>query len=138
MDETTTTERLTRSLPSGSSRSGFLLIIVIVIGAALGLLLLNAYQQSIPTRFQSQSFLKNQLFFLELNRTVQHVMHHYRQQARDQIQNNPNTPPSSALPEDPSHWSVESCLQEKYLHNTLRSFKRPDGASFNLLLMLEN
>ena len=86
MDETSTADRLKPPFPSGTARPGFLLIIVMVIGAVLGLLLLNAYQQNIRTRFQSQAFLQNQLFFLELNRTVQHVIHHFRQKSLDQIQ----------------------------------------------------
>ena len=64
-------------------------------------------------------------------------MHHYRQQTWDQIQEKPNPPPSSELPEDLRHWSEEGHLQEKYLHNTLLSHKLQDGASFNLLLILE-
>ena len=137
MDETSTAERLNPPFPSGTARPGFLLIIVMVIGAALGLLLLNAYQQNIRTRFQSQAFLQNQLFFLELNRTVQHVIHHFRQKSLDQILENSFPPEAPYLPRDLNHWSVENRLEGKYLHNTLRSSKRPNSASFNLLLILE-
>ena len=65
MDETSTAERLKPNLASGNTRPGFLILIVMMIGAALGLLLLNTYQQNIRTRFQSSAFLQNQLFFLE-------------------------------------------------------------------------
>ena len=43
MDEASTAERLKPNLASGD-RSGFLILIVMMIGAALGLLLLNTYQ----------------------------------------------------------------------------------------------
>ena len=78
MDETSTADRLNPPFHAGTARPGFLLIIVMVIGAALGLLLLTGCQQNIRTRFQSEAFLQNQLFFLELNRIVQHVIHHFR------------------------------------------------------------
>ena len=57
MDETSTAERLKPNLASGNTRPGFLILIVMMIGAALGLLLLNTYQQNIRTRFQSSAFL---------------------------------------------------------------------------------
>ena len=50
MDETSTAERLKSNLASGNTRPGFLILIVMMIGAALGLLLLNTYQQNIRTR----------------------------------------------------------------------------------------
>ena len=56
MDETSTAERLKPNLASGNTRPGFLILIVMMIGAALGLLLLNTYQQNIRTRFQSSAF----------------------------------------------------------------------------------
>ena len=68
MDETSTAERLKPNLALGNTRPGFLILIVMMIGAALGLLVLNTYQQNIRTRFQSSALLRNQLFFLELNR----------------------------------------------------------------------
>ena len=74
MDETSTAERLKPNLASGNTRPDFLILIVMMIGAALGLLLLNTYQQNILTRFQSSAFLQNQLFFLELNRFVPHLI----------------------------------------------------------------
>ena len=46
---------------------GFLLPAILVLAVAMGLLMLNACRQSIRGRFQSEAFLQNQLFFLELN-----------------------------------------------------------------------
>ena len=98
MDETSTTDRLKPPFPSGTTRPGFLFIIVMVIGAALGLHLLNTYQQNIRTCFQSQAFLQNQLFFLELNLTVQHVINQFRQKPLDQIQENSFPPEAPDRP----------------------------------------
>ena len=57
---------------------GFLLPAILVLAAASGLLILNAYRQSIRGRFQREAFLQNQLFFLELNRYSSRVLRHYR------------------------------------------------------------
>ena len=51
MDETSTAERLKPNLASGNTQPGFLILIVMMIGTALGLLLLNTYQQNIRSRF---------------------------------------------------------------------------------------
>ena len=87
MDETSTAERLKPNLASGNTRPGFLILIV-MIGAALGLLLLNTYQQNIRTRFQSSAFLQKQLFFLELNRFLPHLIDHFRKQTLEQLTEN--------------------------------------------------
>ena len=43
----------------------------------------------------------------------------------------------SDLPQELQHWNLDSRLEGQYLHNTLRSSQRPDGVSFNFLLVLE-
>ena len=97
MDETSTAERLKPNLASGNTRPGFLILIVTMIGAALGLLLLNTYQQNIRTRFQSSAFLQNQLFFMELNRFVPHLIDHFRKQSLEQLR------------ENASPWKLRTC-----------------------------
>ena len=114
-----------------------MILIVIMIGAALGLLLLNTYQQNIRTRFQSSAFLKNQLFFLELNRFVPHLIDHFRKQSLKQLTENRIPLEASDLPQELQHWNLESRLEGQYLHNTLTSLQRPDGVSFDFLLVLE-
>ena len=137
MDETSTAERLKPNLGSGNTRPGFLILIVMMIGAALGLLLLNTYQQNIRTRFQSSAFLQNQLFFLELNRFVPHLIDHFRKQSLEQLTENRIPLEPSDLPQELQHWNLESRLEGQYLHNTLTSLQRPDGVSFDFLLVLE-
>ncbi len=137
MDETSTADRLKPNLGSGNTRPGFLILIVMMIGAALGLLLLNTYQQNIRTRFQSSAFLQNQLFFLELNRFVPHLIDHFRKQSLEQLTENRIPLEASDLPQELQHWNLESRLEGKYLHNTLKSSQRPDGVSFDFLLVLE-
>ena len=137
MDETSTAERLKPNLGSGNTRPGFLILIVMMIGAALGLLLLNTYQQNIRTRFQSSAFLQNQLFFLELNRFVPHLIDHFRKQSLEQLTENRIPLEASDLPQELQHWNLESRLEGQYLHNTLKSSQRPDGVSFDFLLVLE-
>ena len=44
---------------------------------------------------------------------------------------------TSDLPQELQHWNIESRLEGKYLHNTLKSSQRPDGVSFDFLLVLE-
>ena len=44
---------------------------------------------------------------------------------------------ASDLPQELQHWNIESQLEGQYLHNTLTSFHRPDGMSFDFLLVLE-
>ena len=108
-----------------------------MIGAALGLLLLNTYQQNIRTRFHSSAFLQNQLFFLELNRFVPYLIDHFRKQSLVELTENRIPLEPSDLPQELQHWNLESRLEGQYLHNTLRSSKRPDGVSFDFLLVLE-
>ena len=111
MDETSTTEQLKPKLASGNPRSGFLILIVMMIGAALGLLLLNTYQQNIRLRFQSSAFLQNQLFFLELNRFVPHLIDHFRKQSLEQLTENRIPLEASDLPQELQHWNIESRLE---------------------------
>ena len=68
---------------------GFLLPAILVLAGAMGLLMLNAYRQSTRIRFQSEAFLQNQLFFLELNLYSSRVLHHYRQQHAEDLKNEP-------------------------------------------------
>ena len=113
MDETSTAERLKPNLASGNTQPGFLILIVMMIGAALGLLLLNTYQQNIRTRFQSSAFLQNQLFFLELNRFVPHLIDHFRKQSLEQLTENRIPLEASDLPQELQHWNLESLLEGK-------------------------
>ena len=108
-----------------------------MIGAALCLLMLNSYQQHIRTRFQSSAFLQNQLFFLELNRFVPHLIDHFRKQSLEQLTENRILLEPSDLPQELQHWNIESQLMGQYLHNTMKSSQRPDGVSFDFLLVLE-
>ena len=115
MDETSTAERLKPNLASGNTRTGFLILIVMMIGAALGLLLLNTYQQNIRTRFHSSAFLQNQLFFLELNRFVPHLIDHFRKQSLEQLTENRIPMEALDLPQELQHWNIESRLEGQYL-----------------------
>ncbi len=108
-----------------------------MIWAALGLLVLNTYQQKIRTLFQSSAFLKNQLFFLELKRFVPHLVDYFRKQSLEQLTENRIPLVASDLPQELQHWNLESRLEGQYLHNTLTSSQRPDGVSFDFLLTLE-
>ena len=110
MDETSLAERLKPNLASGNTRPGFLILIVMMIGAALGLLLLNT-QQNIRSRFQSSAFLQDQLFFLELNRFVPHLIDHFRKQSLEQLRENRIPLETSDLPQELQHWNLESRLE---------------------------
>ena len=103
MDETSTAKRLKPNLGSGKTRPGFLILILMMIGAALGLLLLNTYQQNIRTRFQSSAFPQNQLFFLELNRFVPNLIDHFRKQSLEQLTENCIPLEPSDLPQELQH-----------------------------------
>ena len=55
----------------------------------------------------------------------------------EDLKNEPRVPETDDLPSEPSHWSVETRVEGKYLHNLLCSAQKPDGASFDLLLVLD-
>ncbi len=118
-------------------RRGFLLLVTLLLAMAVGILMLNWYQQAVQNRYQASAFLKTQVFFQELNSAVLHTIHHFRQHTAEELINGDIPLEEVGFQQNLSHWSTSTVAEGSMLMITLVSTDEPDSQGFELLLKVK-